>query len=136
MENMLLLTHCQSHTKFQMAHGTHCCKLHPQPTVHSIVSPSQGHVRPHTQTCTFAKSTRLRSLSIWLICAVFCSTARAAWARWFKEVYLRSVCANAFAHVTYKPREEFINMVNSNQTRLSTSFCWSSEKRKSSYRQK
>lgn len=37
-------------------------------------------------TCTLAKSTRLRSLSIWLICDVFCSTARAACARWLRDV--------------------------------------------------
>ena len=51
-------------------------------------------------TCTLAKSTRLRSDSIWLIWEVFCSTARAAWARWFRDVYLRRVCANADTTVT------------------------------------
>ncbi len=46
-------------------------------------------------TCTLAKSTRLRSLSIWLIWEVFCRTARAACARWFRDVYLRRVWAKA-----------------------------------------
>ena len=32
-------------------------------------------------TCTLAKSTLLRSANIWLICEVFCRTARAACAR-------------------------------------------------------
>lgn len=52
-------------------------------------------------TWTLAKSTRLRSLSIWLIWAVFCSTARAAWARWFKDVYRRRVWAKALAAATW-----------------------------------
>lgn len=49
---------------------------------------------PH-HTWTLAKSTRLRSLSIWLIWEVFCKTARAAWARWLRDVYLRRVWAKA-----------------------------------------
>lgn len=52
-------------------------------------------------TCTLAKSTRFRSLSIWLICEVFCRTARAAWARWFRDVYLRKVCAKALTADTW-----------------------------------
>lgn len=51
-------------------------------------------------TCTLAKSTRLRSLSIWLIWDVFCSTARAAWARWLRDVYLRRVWAKALTTPT------------------------------------
>ena len=47
------------------------------------------------RTCTLAKSTLLRSVSIWFICVVFCSTARAAWAKWLSEVYRLNVWANA-----------------------------------------
>ena len=46
-------------------------------------------------TCswTFVKSTLLRSLNIWETWDEFCKTALAAWARWFKPVYLLKVCA-------------------------------------------
>ena len=53
-------------------------------------------------TCTCAKSTLFRSLSIWLICEVFCRTARAACARWFSDVYLRNVWENAFTAESYR----------------------------------
>lgn len=56
-------------------------------------------------TCTLAKSTRLRSLSIWLICDVFCNTARAAWARWFRDVYLRRVCAKALTAAIWENKQ-------------------------------
>ena len=49
-----------------------------------------------------AKSTRFRSLSIWLIWEVFWRTARAAWARWFRDVYLRSVWAKALTAATWE----------------------------------
>ncbi len=57
-------------------------------------------------TCTLAKSTRLRSLSIWLIWEVFCRTARAACARWFRDVYLRRVWAKALTADTCAPEED------------------------------
>lgn len=52
-------------------------------------------VSMHTCSCTLWKSTRLRSTSIWSICDEFWRTARAAWARWFRDVYRRKVCAKA-----------------------------------------
>ncbi len=57
-------------------------------------------------TCTLAKSTRLRSLSIWLIWEVFCRTARAACARWFRDVYLRRVWAKALTADTCAREED------------------------------
>lgn len=98
------------HCQFQTAHRTIACASTAHCALHSLSY--TGSMRPHTRTCTLAKSTRLRSLSIWLICAVFCSTARAAWARWFREVYLRSVCAKAFAHVTYINRRKKKTIIN------------------------
>jgi len=43
--------------------------------------------------CT--KSTLQRSWCILFTCALFCSTVRAACARWLSPVYRRSICANA-----------------------------------------
>ena len=51
-------------------------------------------------TCTLVKSTLLRSVHIWLICCGFWRTARAAWARWFNEVYRRKVWENALTAAT------------------------------------
>ena len=53
-------------------------------------------------TWTLAKSTLLRSLSIWLIWEVFCRTALAAWAKWLREVYRRRVCAKAVTAPVYQ----------------------------------
>ena len=52
--------------------------------------------RLHTWSWTLAKSTLLRSWSIWLTWLEFCNTALAAWARWFNPVYLLKVWANDF----------------------------------------
>ena len=52
-------------------------------------------------TCTLEKSTLLMSASIWLIWALFWSTARAACARWFNDVYRRSICAKALTALIY-----------------------------------
>lgn len=46
-------------------------------------------------TCTLVKSTRFKSVNIWLICEVFCKTALAAWAKWLRDVYRRRVWAKA-----------------------------------------
>ena len=63
--------------------------------------PGRSHLHVGEVTCTLAKSTRLRSLSIWLIWEVFCSTALAACARWLRDVYLRRVCAKALTTPTW-----------------------------------
>lgn len=48
-------------------------------------------------TCMCTKSTLHRSWYILFTWDLFCSTVRAAWARWFRPVYRRSIWANALA---------------------------------------
>ena len=60
------------------------------------ISPSHGRQKA-ASTCICTKSTLHRSWYILFTCALFWSTVRAAWARWFRPVYRRSIWANALA---------------------------------------
>lgn len=55
-------------------------------------------------TWIFRKSTLLKSFVICFICAGLCKTALAAWAKWFKEVYLLNVWAKALMALSYKQK--------------------------------
>lgn len=73
-----------------------------QETKHSRGEPRRG-TPLEGLTWTLAKSTLLRSESIWFIWEVFWRTARAAWARWFRLVYRLRVWAKALTTATCSP---------------------------------